>query len=494
MTEPNEMTAWTILAAPGELKAASYLSGPLAKQYRLIVDTLADQQDISLTGVGYDELELLVKNRLPSEAADDLMDNLVLADRLKQLVTWGTCESWQDKAESEQEFLRNRYRYQLTESGSAINRAARQVEADLGPTSTAILLAPKFLTERLAAALDAVDDDRPEDASSEFAQVEQTLDHMARAATDWQSKLAAALGGAPTEARVTRLLETILAYVDVWGSGVDAHSQRLSAAIPRLRAIPDDMWRALTLVRLGSEANAATLADAQRHLSTIPDTVARWFAGPFPQATRLRRQMRDAVTPVLRAHRALLAVGGTVSRSAELLRLADAITVAGSDDEAWRIFATASGLFSARHLTMRAPEEPNSVSTWDAAPVPVSKRLRAQGRRSLSGKAPRVPDNSEARRLARQEAARNRADLAAAEHRLTARTGTALSQWEPLSQAEADLFLTLLSAAREHGSTGVTADGRWTMTLTPTDPPTSAVVRTASGRIVLADAVVEFTS
>ena len=39
---------------------------------------------------------------------------------------------------------------------------------------------------------------------------------MGAAAAEWQSRLAAALGGAPTEQKVSRLLETILAYVEAW--------------------------------------------------------------------------------------------------------------------------------------------------------------------------------------------------------------------------------------------------------------------------------------
>ena len=320
----GETSPWNLLTIPGEIRAASYLAGSHARQYRLIVDVLAAQQEVSLTGVGHDELTTLIRARLPADSAAELLSELNLTDRLASLVAWGTCEAWQDKATTEEEFLRNRYRYQLTEAGAALNQAVRAVERDLGPGSTAVLLAPAVLADRLRAALDALAGERLEDASREFSVVETTLDVMAREASQWQSRMAAALGGIPDQVRITRLLETILAYVDAWGAGVDAWSGRITACLPELEAITPETWRALTLQRLGAEINTGTLEHATTHLTGVVAVLERWFSGELSQATLLRRQMRDAVTPVLRGHRALLSAGGTVSRSAELARLADA--------------------------------------------------------------------------------------------------------------------------------------------------------------------------
>ena len=474
MTEALEgdLSPWSLLTTPGEIRAASYLVGSHARQYRLIVDVLADRQEVSLTGVGHDELAELIRARLPQGTVAELVEDLNLSDRLASLVSWGTCEAWQDRATTEEEFLRNRYRYQLTEAGAALNQAVRAIEEDLGAGSTAVLLAPAVLADRLRAALDA----------------------MAREANQWQSRMAAALGGVPDQARITRLLETILAYIDAWGAGVDAWSGRITACLPDLKAIGPDIWRALTLQRLGAEINPETVTRATTHLAGIVAVLERWFSGELPQATRLRRQMRDAVTPVLRGHRALLAVGGTVSRAAELSRLADAVAGAEDDAEAWRVFASGTGLYSARHLAMETPEVPGTPSVWEAPPAPVSKRLRSQGRRSLSGRAPRVVDRSRARELARAAAAHDQAALREAEHRLVSRSGTHLSDWAVLTAEETRLFLDLLTSARESDGTGTTADGRCTMKLTPVHPPRSAVCRTEEGRLVLADALVEFTA
>ena len=490
----GETSPWNLLTIPGEIRAASYLAGSHARQYRLIVDVLAAQQEVSLTGVGHDELTTLIRARLPADSAAELLSELNLTDRLASLVAWGTCEAWQDKATTEEEFLRNRYRYQLTEAGAALNQAVRAVERDLGPGSTAVLLAPAVLADRLRAALDALAGERLEDASREFSVVETTLDVMAREASQWQSRMAAALGGIPDQVRITRLLETILAYVDAWGAGVDAWSGRITACLPELEAITPETWRALTLQRLGAEINTGTLEHATTHLTGVVAVLERWFSGELSQATLLRRQMRDAVTPVLRGHRALLSAGGTVSRSAELARLADAVARATDDATAWQVFAAGTGLYSARHLALETPEVPGSPSTWEAPPVPVSKRLRTQGSRSLSGRAPRVVDRSKARALARAAAAHDQAALREAERRLVSRSGTYLSEWPALGPEETRLFLGLLTAAREAEGAGSSADGRWGMKLTPVDPPRSAICVTDEGRLVLADALVEFTA
>ncbi len=497
MVDVSAPSPWQLLSLPGTLAAASYLAGPLAKQYRLIVDILDDERTHSLTGVGHDELEALVRGRLPDDDARNLLVDLDLNARMRQLVDWGTCESWQDRAESQQDFLRNRHRYQLTEAGSSLNAAARRIDADLGSTSTAVLLAPATIVERIAATLSALDGDSPARASQEFAQVQTTLDAMGMAASDWQSRLAAALGGTPTEQKISRLLETILAYVEAWGSGVDAWTGDIRAGLPRLQALPDGTWRAMALARLGAEAPEATLSDAVDEMRTAVGTLSTWFAGERPQAHRLRLQIRDAVTPVLRGHRALLAVGGTVSRKADLLRLATAIERAQGDEDAWRLWCAATGLYSARHTTWETPDVTAGpqTSTWDAPPAPISRRLRTQGARALSGRATRIVDTSAARAEARRLAARTQADLERAAAALTARSGTPLSTWDALSSTEVELLLELISAARndraaDGTSTGWSADGRWRLALTPR--PGSAVLSTPDGRLVLPDADVEF--
>lgn len=495
------LSAWGVLGLPGQIQSASFLTAPLAPQYRLIVDMLARQQSVSLTGVGHDELLALIRARLPERVAPELLDDLNLDSRLESLVGWGTIESWQDRAETEADFLRNRSRYQLTEAGAFLYRMAEELEADVGVGSTAALMAPGSLLDRLNAMLAALDRGDPLNASTEYAQVETTLAAMSSSAATWQSKLAAALGGPPEEARIVRLLETILAYVEAWGSGVDAYTDGIAAAVERLDMLSPQTWRAMALARVQATAPDDTVSAATAGLQQAVGVLRQWFCGPVPQTQRLRRQMRDAIAPVLRGHRTLLAVGGTVSRKADLVRLAHAIEDAPDAGKAALIWAGATSLYSARHLRVLAPEpdRPAQTSVWEAPPAAVSNRLRAQGQRSLTGRAARMPDTSAARAEARRRAAAERADLARAEAALAERSGTALSEWEPLDDTQAELFLTLLAEARDNAAedgslTGTSADGRWRLRLVPTVPPRAATLRLPQGRLALADARVEIVS
>jgi len=123
--------------------------------------------------------------------------------------------------------------------------------------------------------------------------------------------------------------------------------------------------------------------------------------------------------------------------------------------------------------------------------------LRTAGPRALAGRSPLVVDTSRARRAARARAASDRARIAAAEQALAARSGTALSSWEPLDDDQAELLLDLLATARVAATPdwtirdAVSRDGRWTARFSRVEPRRSAVVRMPAGRLVVEDVVLE---
>lgn len=491
--------AWGLLDLPGAVTAASYLTSTNAVQYRLIVDVMADQQRHQLTGVAHDELCALICERLDeARPCQDLGAKVPLESRMQQLVAWGTCEAWQDQVDTEADFLRNRTRYQLTELGAELNRVIRAVEAGQGSGSTAALLAPKLLADRLTNAVEGLALRNVQVVSEELSQVQSTLETMARTAAQWQSRLAAALGGTPTEEKVSRLLHTVIAYVDMWGAGVDVFSDKINDCALRLLEHDPDTWRSLALARVGSSADEEMVQATVSELHSAITTLTVWFGGDAPQARRLRRQMRDAVAPLVRGHRTLLAVGGAVSRRADMLRLARAIEATPSEDEARRLWGTATGLYAARHVGITAPppERPFADSVWSDPPAPISQRLRQQGPRSLARRAASLPDTSRARQRAKEEAARLRAEFAQAEASLAARSGTRLSTWGRLSRGEAEILLDMIATARatprlaDGSNRGISADGRWSMLLIPTCPGASAVIAMPGGRLVLEDAQV----
>ena len=143
-----------------------------------------------------------MRQRLPSEGVDQLIDELNIDARLRQLVLWGSCHEWQDRADTEAEFLRNRSRYQLSETSAKLHKAVREMEAESGTGSSAALMAPAALADRIWATLTGISAGDFPEASTAYSQVQNTLEAMARAASDWQARLATALGGTPDEEKV----------------------------------------------------------------------------------------------------------------------------------------------------------------------------------------------------------------------------------------------------------------------------------------------------
>lgn len=448
---------WELAGFPGRLDVAAYLSADQhAAQYRVIVDALLDAQEQSLTGVSRDELQATVKERMRAATNQATAERLTRPDvfdvdaRMKTLHGWGVVTRWQDKAKTEADFVRTRDRFQLTPEAADLHRWLRRTIDDDAVATSAAAFAPAVIADRLDETLLALVDDDVQAAAQAWAQVRTTLKDMADAAGIWQSRMASALAGAPDEAKMQRLRETLMAYVNVWGAGIDTYSPRIRDAVGRLVHVSAEQWRALALAGLDVEAAEETVRAVMRaHLDTV-ETLRAWFRERGGQAHGLRRQVRDAVIPLLRGSRALLATGGKVTRRAELLRIAAAVENAGSDDEAWRRWCAATGLWSARHLPGCPPEpagSPARTSFWDAPPVPIDVTLRKRGARATRGRPVQVPDRRRARAEARRQAERERAEAEAAERTLLARSGVRMADWTPVERrVEAELVWELLTA------------------------------------------------
>jgi uncharacterized protein (TIGR02677 family) len=511
MNTPNA-DAWELAGFPGRLNVAAYLTADqLAAQYRVLVDVLLDAQEQSLTGVGRDDLLMAVRERIAAatdlHTADWLTDPEVfdLDKRMQALQQWGVVIRWQDKAKTEADFIRTRDRFQLTSEAADLHRwLRRKIDEDAVATSAAAF-APAIIAERVeeaVAALEARDHAR---AAQAWAQVRTTLKDMADAASIWQSRMASALAGAPDEGKMRRLRETLMAYVMVWGAGVDSYSPRIRAGLRRLSAEATDAdWRAMALTGLDPAATEETVQAIALGNADATEILAVWFGESRGQALRLRRQVRDAVTPLLRGSRALLATGGRVTRRAELLRIASAMESAASDDEAWRVWCAATGLWSARHLP-GTPDEPAQApartSFWAAPAVSVSVTLRKRGSQSVKGRPAQVPNRRDARRAAREEAARQRDAANAADRALAARSGSYLADWDLIAtEQEAvavwDVLTSAFRAAPDQlgTRTALTEDDRWKVVAYPAPPdrPT-AVLAFPEGHLACENWKIEVT-
>jgi len=251
--------------------------------------------------------------------------------------------------------------------------------------------------------------------------------------------------------------------------------------------LTDSVWRACCRAALEDADDDQVAVQAERWQRTW-SALAAWFQGSEGQARRLRRQLRDLVTPWARNMHILMDTGGTVTRRAELLRLARAIERAPDDDSAWRLWDTATGLFAARHLLLPSDAADDHTRSWaEAPPAPVTARFREHGVRAAVGRRPQSPDYSTGRAAARRARAAALAARAEAETALRRRSGTRFDGWEPLSEAELDLLLEFLGVARADDGivrTGVTGDGRWRVTLSaPINGPTTVSLLSPRGRL-----------
>lgn len=499
MSTPGSDT-WELTGFPGRLDIAAYLTADQAAQYRVLVDVLLDAQENSLTGVGRDQLLAAVRDRI-AEATDAMTAERLtrpeafdLDARMRSLQDWKVVIRWQDKAKTEADFIRTRDRYQLTSEAADLHRwLRRKIDEDAVSTSAAAF-APAIIAQRLDDTIDAIGRREPGQAAQAWAQVRTTLKDMAEAASIWQSRMASALAGAPDEDKMSRLRGTFTAYVTVWGAGVDTYSPRIRDALGRLRQLAtDDDWRAIALAGVDAAAAEGTVQAIAQGNRDAADTLEAWFGERTGQALRLRRQVRDSVTPLLRGTRALLATGGRITRRAELLRLAAAVESAGSDAEAWTTWCAATGLWRARHLSgfPDEPELPARTSFWEAPATPVDVRLRRRGAQSVRGRPAQVPNRREARRAAREAARLQWERIEVAERSLAARSGAYLADWGPVtSDEEADMVWGLLTAVLRAapGNDGtrisITEDDRWLATAYPAPPERpSAVLSLPQGRL-----------
>jgi hypothetical protein len=256
-----EVDGWELAGFPGRLDVAAYLTADQhAAQYRVLVDVLLDAQEQSLTGVSRDELLASARDRIAAAtdpaAAERLTgpESFDIDARMKALQHWGVVIRWQDKAKTEADFVRTRDRYQLTSEAADLHRwLRRRIDEDAVATSAAAF-APAVIADRLDDTLLALAERDHTGAAQAWAQVRTTLKDMAEAASIWQSRMASALAGSPDQDKMRRLRETLMAYVTVWGAGVDTYSPRIRAAVGKLTQTTDDDWRAIALAGVDPDA------------------------------------------------------------------------------------------------------------------------------------------------------------------------------------------------------------------------------------------------
>lgn len=497
LPEGAGLDPWSV-HLPGQELVPAYLTSRFAAQYRVVVDVLLAEQDSSLTGLSYDDVaggvRAYLNQHVPTQVAGQLVEEMHLEQRLGRLEQWGVVTRWQQPARSGEDFLRRRDRYQLTPQAAQLHafwREAATEDDDAG----GLTLAPRAIHDRLAAFGHAVRAGTFDAAAAEFQVVATLHQAMAKAARTWQRTLAHALSGGPDPGKQELLWTTLRSYVTAWGEQVDVHSPAIADLITQLSPeLTEHVWTLTARSALSDDAGDDVVAASCARWRRTWEALEVWFAGPDGQARRLRRQLRDLVAPWARNMHILMDTGGAVTRRAELLRLATAVERAPDNEAAWRLWDTAVGAFSARHLLLPASAADDHILPWATAPsAPVTARFREQGTRAAVGRRAKTPDFSVGREAARRARAAALAERRAAEASLRQRSGARLTTWPAVSDAELSVLLEFVGAARRGaGDTGTwestTADGRWRVRLeAPVSAEDTAVVTAPGGRLVIAD-------
>lgn len=488
---------------PGQELVPAYLVSRYAAQYRVIVEVLLAEQDTSLTGLSYDEVTAAVRahltQRVPVDAVAALMDPQVLHldARLERLERWQVVIRWQEPARTGEDFLRRRDRYQLTPIAARLHSFWSQAD-DTEETAGDLTLAPRAIHDRLVGFADAIRGGNYRTAAAEFQQISTLHQAMATAARTWQRTLAHAMSGGPDPGKQELLGRTLQSYIGMWGEQVDVHSPRISGLVGELSThLTPEVWRACVRCAVADDAADELVASQAQRWARTWEALGSWFAGTDGQARRLRRQLRDLVAPWARNMHILMDTGGAVTRRIELLQLATAIERAPDEGTAWRIWDTATGAFSARHLLLPSDSADDHCLPWALAPAaPVTARFREQGTRAAIGRRAKIPDYSAGKAAARRARMAALAARGEAEASLRQRSGTNLGCWGRVSDAELDLFLEFVGVARRASAgagadsprSSVTGDGRWRITLRPPlrlDDTTT--LRSSRGRLVTLD-------
>lgn len=134
----------------------------------------------------------------------------------------------------------------------------------------AATLAPTVLTAHLAKLRDALLGELSA-AAAAWAVINPTLTAMANAAAGWQARLASGLAGTPDPTKLAQLQDTLRRYADMWGAGIDTHSEQIAEIVRDLLRVPQDRWRQAAIRGLGATADEATVAElADSYVRTRP--------------------------------------------------------------------------------------------------------------------------------------------------------------------------------------------------------------------------------
>ncbi|MBB4924255.1 TIGR02677 family protein [Kitasatospora kifunensis] len=440
---------------------------------------------------------------------------------LERLGKWGNLRADPDtgRVTALEDFYRARHIYQLTQPGEAVEEALAAYDEALGRRGELQAVALADITFHLRALRALAGRPEPDPVAVHLALLAlvDRFSGLAENARAFMNSLQRTVDLHDADVEVflaykRRLIE----YLERFIEDLVTRGAEIAGLLEDLGAAPEGLIG--PLLRLAAEREAAdaapdaaaeALADGRQRWHGRWDGLRAWFLsvpGRSSQAKLLRSAARQAVPQLLGVVQALNERrAGRSDRSADFRELARWFAQAPDDDARHRLWRSAFGLHSARHLTIdqealaerEADPVPASASWYDAPGVRISPQLRRSGSYERRGRARAVQDRGEAKAYLAELARKQAEQTAAARARLATRGEVRLSELDELDPAAFRLFLLLLGdalAAWRPGLDSVTAttnDGTMEIRLTRLPGAGSAEIHTFDGVLRGPDHLVE---
>ncbi|MBT2393161.1 TIGR02677 family protein [Streptomyces sp. ISL-1] len=434
-----------------------------------------------------------------------------VAVALERLGRWGNLRADPDtsRVTALEDFYRARHIYQLTRAGEAAEEALAAYDEALGRRGELQAVALADITVQLRALLALTERPAPDAAVVHLALL-ALVDRFSGLADNARAFMSSLLRTVDLhEADVEVFLaykQRLIEYLERFIEDLVTRGAEIAGLLEDLGPAPEGPIGPLLRLAAGREAAdaapdavAEALTAAERRWYGRWDGLRAWFLsvpGRSSQAKLLRSAARQAVPQLLGVVQALNERrAGRSDRSADFRELARWFAEAPDDDSRHRLWRSAFGLYSARHLTIdqaalaerEAEPVPTSASWYDAPGVRISPQLRRTGSYERRGRTRAVQDRAEAKAYLAEVARKQAEQTAAARARLATRGPVRLSELDELNRDAFRLFLLLLGdalSAWRPGSESVIAttnDGTMEIRLTRLPGAAPAEIRTLDG-------------
>ncbi|QSO49195.1 TIGR02677 family protein [Alicyclobacillus mengziensis] len=343
---------------------------------------------------------------------DDYTEDQCQRD-LEVLTEWKNLTSRHDggRAQSIEEYLRKRFRYQMTPYAIEIERMLQTLEQLQGYGGS---LEPALL-ERIAGYIAQIRQAEGQFAAGAAHQLWRDLQSAFRQLHESASDYLASL----QTARVEELMltdqflifkDTLTQYLRDFVRGLQQYGVHVEAMF---RQTPQTVWQSFLMALVEDEKRLPMfdnpLADDERMALHQEEwqVLEQWFVGSATEASDvlyLERQTKDTIARVVRYALAIQErhqVG--VSRRRELESLGLRFLELDNPEEAHKLGAYAFGLYQTRHFQGEgdASSDAADFSMWDEKPIVRRLRSRSRGQRKSGG-----TESIRSTRVQRQEAAK----------------------------------------------------------------------------------------